>query len=772
MVQVSRQLREYHLQEKLGEGGMGAVFKAVHQRLRRTVAIKVLPPGRMKDPQAVARFEREMQAVGRLDHPNIVRATDAGEDKGIHFLVMEFVAGEDLSRCLQCHGGRLPTGLACEYVRQAALGLQHVHENRLVHRDIKPSNLMVTSEGVVKILDLGLAQLRPRQADESAPGLTSQGSLMGTMDYVAPEQLNNPSAVDIRADIYSLGCTLYHLLSGRVPFPAPTIMQKIAAHQMAEPDSLAALRPDLPPAVVQVVQRMMAKDLSKRYPTPLAVAQALQPFAQSPAAGSLPVPLPVSETFEVPADAVPVALVATLPGANTQTLTRSRTIEAPRPRRRFPLVLVGLLLLALAGVGAFLFLQTPKEVVHLEFPQGVPENLEILVDGNKVAFRKVDGNRVEVSAPEGQRTIVVRDGERVLSEKQVEVGGQIPPVQVTRGPGPAPVPPLPQEDAPDPVGPVLNLAGHAYAILSVDFSPDGRQAVSGSQYETVVWDLKKRKLEEKLTQGFAPLRYTPDGKYLLLAGTRPANLLLQDLTAKKEASSPGKFPGRPPRLGPRRIGTQPSATSVSLEHSRPVTCLTVSPDSRKLVTGTQAGTVRVWELPVGKLLREFKQEGAITAVALAPDGRSVLFGDAQGRVILWDLEKDRQERQFQGHTAAIQGIRFTADGRQAWTGAGYTGGTRDQTLRLWEVSSGRELRQIKVSEGKYLQCLAFSPDLRRALVGQYEGDVVLWDLESGRMVVSYKKHSGIVSDVRFSPGGKYALSGGQDKALWLYRLPD
>ncbi len=749
MIQLSEQLREYRLLEKLGEGGMGTVYKAVHQRLQRQVAIKVLPPGRTNDPQAVARFEREMQAVGRLDHPNIVRATDAGEHNGVHFLVMEFVAGENLAQYLQRHGGRLPAAVACELARQAALGLQHVHDNRLVHRDVKPSNLMVTPAGVVKILDLGLAGLRPQQTQPAAPALTSEGSLMGTMDYVAPEQLNDAHAVDIRADVYSLGCTLYHLLAGRVPFPAPTAVQKMAAHQLTEPEPLSRVRPDLPPALVQVVARMMAKKPEQRFATPLAVAQALRPFCGAVA----------TEILDVPPAALPVALPATShsgarppsppPLPDTLAASKSRTVPAPRPRRAFPLALVAVLVLAVIGVGAFLLFRTPREVVRLEFPNGVPDNLEILVDGKKVTFRKLGDNAVEVSAPEGERTIAVREGDRTLREEQVMVGPQTPPVRVAReGPGP----PRPggetsgdREEAPDPPGPVIQLAGHAAALGSLDFSPDGRTATTTSPWEMVFWDLKKRKLSEKVAGGYSLARHMPGGKKLLLCAG--AKLLQWDLAETKVVE----------------VG--------AVEHPAPVTCFILSRDGKKLVAGDQGGNVRVWELPAGKLLLPFTQQNGITSVDLAPDQRSVLFGDSTGRVVLWDLAQDRQERQYEGHSLPVGAVRFTADGRRAWTAA-YSGGGKEHTIRLWDLRSGKELRKIEVAEGKWMSVLAFSPDLRRALVGHYEGDVALWNLETGKREASYAKHAGAVSAVIFSPGGKYALSGGNDHAVWLYRLPD
>jgi serine/threonine protein kinase len=223
-------LGQYRLQEKLGQGGMGAVYRALHTRLKRPVALKVLPAQLLHDERAVARFRREMEAVGKLDHPNIIRASDAGEDASWHFLVMELVEGVDLAR-LSMLLGPLPVADACEVARQAASALQHAHQHGLVHRDIKPSNLLLTSSGEVKLLDLGLARFYGEQSISEV--LTATGAVMGTPDYMAPEQSFEPKSVDIRADLYGLGCTLYKLLVGRPPFEGPeygTLAQKLLAH--------------------------------------------------------------------------------------------------------------------------------------------------------------------------------------------------------------------------------------------------------------------------------------------------------------------------------------------------------------------------------------------------------------------------------------------------------------------------------------------------------------------------------------------------------------
>ena len=285
-------LGDYRVVDRLGVGGMGVVYEAYHARLGKRVALKVLRRESIADGHMLARFEREMKAVGQLNHPNIVAAHDAREDNGVHYLVMELVEGGDLARLVHQHG---PFAIAdaCEAIRQAALGLQHAQEHKLVHRDIKPSNLMLTREGqtehhsaVVKILDLGLARLD----QELSAALTSAGQVMGTLDYMAPEQADNSNEVNIRADVYSLGATLYKLLVGAAPFEDlshNTMVKKLNALANAAVPPIQQHRPDVPAELAAIVERMLAKDPQDRIATPAEVASILAPFCVGEVLGSL-----------------------------------------------------------------------------------------------------------------------------------------------------------------------------------------------------------------------------------------------------------------------------------------------------------------------------------------------------------------------------------------------------------------------------------------------------------------------------------------------------
>jgi serine/threonine protein kinase len=273
-------LREYRLLEKLGQGGMGTVFRAIHDHLQRIVAIKVLPAGRLENQQAIDRFHREIKAIAMLDHPGIVRATDAGEFDGRHFLVMEYVEGLNLSQLVR-RMGPLAIADACELACQTARGLEHARQHGLVHRDIKPSNLILANDGQLKILDLGLALWRT--SPEESHDLTASGQIVGTAEYMAPEQFDDSHGVDIRADVYSLGCVLYYLLTGRAPFPRAehrTLYRFMMAHIHEPVPNLATLRPEAPVPLITLIERMTAKSPAARFSTPAETAEALAPFAE------------------------------------------------------------------------------------------------------------------------------------------------------------------------------------------------------------------------------------------------------------------------------------------------------------------------------------------------------------------------------------------------------------------------------------------------------------------------------------------------------------
>ena len=261
-------LGNYLLLEKIGAGNMGMVYKAEHRRMKRIVAIKVLPRATFKDPEVLKRFRREVEAAAKLTHPNIVAAYDADEAHRIHFLAMEFVEGVDLARHVRDHGP-MPAEKAIDCILQAARGLEHAHARGIIHRDVKPANLLLDTHGTVKILDMGLARMEggPNSVDTNAPGppLSTVRSVIGTVDFMSPEQAVDSRHAGCASDVYSLGITLYFLLTARAAYGGKTPMARILAHRNAPIPSLCAARPDVPPQIDAIFRRMVAKTKEARY---------------------------------------------------------------------------------------------------------------------------------------------------------------------------------------------------------------------------------------------------------------------------------------------------------------------------------------------------------------------------------------------------------------------------------------------------------------------------------------------------------------------------
>ncbi len=305
-------LNQYVLMDRLGEGGMGEVYLAKHQRMDRKVALKVIRKERLQSPDAIKRFGREIQAAAQLTHENIVMAYDADQAADRHFFAMEYVEGDNLSKLVKDHGP-MPVGPACDAIRQASLGLQHAVERGMVHRDIKPSNLLLTKKGVLKILDMGLARLLDVGDGEAESRITQEGFVVGTPDFLAPEQARNARTADIRADIYALGCTFYFLLIGEPPYKGGTPTEKVLRHTVDPVPPI--LRADVPPAVSAIIYRMMAKKPEERFQTPDAVAYALQPFIKGDIAALASRQEPAADLLDPLASQKHPALFSTGPAA-------------------------------------------------------------------------------------------------------------------------------------------------------------------------------------------------------------------------------------------------------------------------------------------------------------------------------------------------------------------------------------------------------------------------------------------------------------------------
>jgi eukaryotic-like serine/threonine-protein kinase len=311
---------KFKLLERVGVGGMGQVFLCEHMFMKKRVAVKVLPPAKADQPAALGRFYREARAAGSLDHANIVRTHDIDQDGNLHFIVMDYVDGPNLLDVVKKHGP-LDIGRAISYALQTARGLDYAFRNKLIHRDIKPGNVLIDRKGVARILDMGLARFINDATDQLTLKYDDK-IVLGTADYVAPEQVANSHSVDIRADIYALGATLYFLLAGHPPFPTGTVSQKLLWHRTKEPTPIRQIRPEVPEALVSILAKMMAKDPKSRYQTPAQLVPELQ--ALLPAE----VPLPLEEEMPQLSPAATEGLYPNIEDAPAE-LTTARATPAP-----------------------------------------------------------------------------------------------------------------------------------------------------------------------------------------------------------------------------------------------------------------------------------------------------------------------------------------------------------------------------------------------------------------------------------------------------------
>jgi serine/threonine-protein kinase len=818
---------KFLLLDKLGEGGMGQVYRAKDTRMGRLVALKLMRKEKLAKPDSVKRFYQEIQAASQLNHPNIVIAYDADQVGNLHYFSMELVDGIDLAQQVR-QSGVLPVALACEYVRQAAVGLQHAHEKGLVHRDIKPANLLVANNAgtpQVKILDLGLARLQGKEET----GLTRAGQVLGTPDYLAPEQAFDSRKADVRSDVYSLGCTLYFLLTGQAPFLGETLTQVLLKHQMKEAIPLTRRRPDVSAGLAAVVQKMMAKAPDDRYQSAAEAAEALAPFARGAAAPRSPdtrtaPAAPAAESDDdwstLAGDEEPVMIRTTPPPARTETdypepdevrpRRRRRQREISRPNRTAVYVLI--------GVGAAIPVLTVM-ILGLVFLARPPKFRRVTVQGKPASVKTTFEPKREVQPPDpdpGPQPAVGPEQSAIFDviEDAVRAGktartagapllpaGTDPFVEIPREGGlltglELGLGTFNRQDVVQSIrgiyqtrqgryrgrrfGPELSRVvtveakpGYAIGELSV-------RAGAGLDAVTVMFmAIEGRRLNVSRSYrseqvggngGNAPVPISSSGAPVVgifgrLWGGNAGQLgLVIASDAPGQARSSDK-PDNQPREGPGNL---------------------TRPEPRPIVLMADAF---------------LGHDGVVNALACWRSGKLLASGGADRTVRVWDAG-GRELKRYTGLRGAISSVGFSGNGQRViacdTTGA----------VQVWDLYSARTIRASKpaksdtpahacvivpdgsayiLSRGKSLsmsrllgnnltrsitvraeiRALACSADSRILAIGDDEGSVRLAAPDSLKATALPNPHEGQVLALAFSPDGTALVSAGADKVLFL-----
>lgn len=697
----------YRIQSPLGEGGMGMVFKAIQPKLDRTLALKVIRPQVLAArPEILSRFHREAKAIAQLNHPNVVLLFDADEFNGTHYIAMEYVDGLTLEKMVRTQGP-MPIKQACEYMRQAALGLQHAYEVGLVHRDIKPSNILVSQKtsaqesrgssikmarpslvtvrdrdrmsqsnassarlpqgwGQVKVLDMGLARLVDSLDEESPQSeqtpLTRAGALLGTPDFIAPEQARDARNVDIRADIYSLGCTFYYILTGKPPFPGGTDVQKLIRHQTEKPYSIDELRPGIPQEVTSILNRMLEKRPEDRYPTPRHLADALDLYV-NPALPSTPVPSDIAETPPVAETPVPPRRTPSpSPSPYRDTVPNP---PVPSMRDTMPLPSPAAMGMTVDTFGATkptgtISGGTSKARAILTAHNGFVGGMAFSPDGKKFASAGIDGR--------------VRLWDLTAS----------PPTEIATFPKPG------------------------AEFHSVTFAPHDDFIVVGGTLSGTArvwrWDYKDGKVAEwGAYQGdkvsVSALNFTLDGK--------------------RFAAAIGPF------VVVWKISGRTAGTGEILKgHPAAVRAVAWSPDGKRLVSAGENRSMFFWGFGWLGASQKAKVKGhadTLTGLSFSPDGNRLAVVGLEKVVALWDPEDPKEETSttLTGHTHQLRFVQYAADGTLVSVAQ------NGQTI-LWDTATATVLAEFQLSD-RMAASFAASADGKKVAIGSTDGRVALFD---------------------------------------------
>jgi WD40 repeat protein/predicted Ser/Thr protein kinase len=769
---VVRVLGDYELLSQLGKGGMGVVYRARQRSTNRIVALKVIRSDQLElltseeRQEWFERFRREGQMAACLEHDHLVTIYEVGKIAGDHFYSMRFVEGQSLAEILR--GGPIPNHRSALYLEQIAHALHALHLRGIVHRDLKPRNILVDTSGRPFLTDFGLAKCSAYTRD-----LTHVGACVGTPEYMAPEQAYNPAAVQAASDIYSLGATLYEMLTARPPFRAADPVETLRQVRDEEPSSPRRLNPAIHRDLELICLRCLQKEPQKRYADALQVAEELRRYrtgeplrhtrpvgqmerilrwcrrkpSQAAAAGFAALVL-----MAVTALTISLAFVAQLRVEKEQkerlsAFEQGRTLCAKEGdvARGLPWLAHSLELAPHAGPYLDNLIRTnltnwsrslsPLTVVlpHDKQVRAVafsPDGKTIItvtwvkLQLWEAATGRPIGQPLDVSKPTVLAAALSPDGKTILAGRSDNTA-RLWDIATLR-----------------PIGPIFR---HGGMVLAVAFSPDGRSVITGSLDGTArLWDVASGQairppLEHK--NRVEAVAFSPNGKTVLTGS------------------------GEYGKWGEARVWDVKTGTLLGLvQHEKPVKAVAFSPDGKAAFTASDGGTARLWDAVDGQLAREaYRLQEDVTAVAFSPDGKMFLTGTNDKTAQLWDVSSKVPVGPRLHHQDRITSVAISPDGKFLITASG----SEDSTVRLWR-SAPTESHLLSLDHQAEIHAAIFSPDGKLVATGCGDGTVQIWDVATGNTRGPCLKHEKFVGAAAFSPDGKTLLTGSADKTARLW----
>jgi serine/threonine protein kinase len=748
----ANQIGHYQIVEKLGEGGMGIVYKAIDTTLDRFVAIKVLTPETVGNPELLQRFQIEAKAQARLSHTNIATLHAFEQVGSTWLIVMEYLDGESFEQMVS-RRGPIPSEEAVPLFRQALLGIGFAHRMGVIHRDIKPSNIMVTRSGIVKVMDFGIAKVLGGQR------LTRTGTRVGTVAYMSPEQIRN-APVDIRSDIYSLGVTLYELLTAHLPFEGESDFQMMSDHVNTPPPVPTRYYPYIPSGVERATIEALAKNPDERFQTCEAIGLALEhpgevAIAGAPSRAATPSPLaptPTPPPMESPAP----SQGGWLDQIKEQTSAQKVTMPQPAPGayaevpRSVP---------SAAGVPAAPPLQPPPQQAWptpppQSWPQQIPPQTQ--APTAPPAYLQQDKKRRSpwlyvilgvVGGIVGLFAILVGIG---YVYQRAHSGGNDNTTTTTTSDtssnSSSNVYSTPASTAPTAPAFVAGqvLSPQAGEIWDLALSPDGTTLVSGDNDDTVkLWDLSSgnvRTLSRQSGQIFG-VAFTPDGQEIASASADKSVITWNVSSGNAIMSFPGNFP---------------------------LFAVAYSPDGTIIAAAGGGETISLWSIPSGTVLSTIQAPSPdFSEIRFSPDGRYLAGGGKDGVVYLWSVADQSQFAVLKSHTSAIHSVAFSPDGSHLATA------DANGVIYLWNVGSGTlaPTKMLAASDQQSVNDLVFTPDGNFLLSASDDKNIAVWNVSTGALVSTLTGHTDAVVSLALSHDGKLLVSSSKDGTIRLWNIP-